>query len=93
MLYFLHQQSAPLAPDLFSVEFVAFSVCDEIEAAIIFPELDEGVGPALTSVADRKLVDKPSLEANDTDNGEACSAELTISIVEEKNSELIRIGN
>lgn len=63
----------------FSVEFVALSVCEEIDAAITFPKLDEGVGPALTSVADRRLVDRPSLEAKETESGEACSAELTIS--------------
>lgn len=63
-----------------SVEFVALSVCEEMEAAITFPELDEGVGVAFTSVADRKLVERtPSLEASETDSGDACSAELTIS--------------
>lgn len=54
-------------------------MCDEIEAAITFPELDEGVGPAFTSDADRRLVDRPSLDVNEMESGDACSAELTIS--------------
>lgn len=54
-------------------------MCEEMEAAITLPELEEGVGPAFTSLADRRLVDNPSLDVNDMDRGDACSAELTIS--------------
>lgn len=65
--------------DLFSVELAAFSVCDDMEAAITLPKLDDGVGPTFTSVAERRLVDRPSLEVSESESGEACSAELTIS--------------
>lgn len=73
----------PISPpvgllDFVSVELVAFKVCDEIDAVIKLDEV-EGVGPTFTSLADRRLVDRPSLEANDMDKGDACSAELTIS--------------
>lgn len=51
--------------DLASVELVALRVCEEMDAAIMFPELDDGVGPAFTSVAERRLVDRPSLEVNE----------------------------
>lgn len=41
-----------------------------MDAAIMFPELEDGVGPAFTSVAERRLVDRPSLEVNERLLGE-----------------------
>lgn len=69
---------SPPEPVLASVELVALRVCDEMEAAIMLPD-EEGVGPALTSDAERRLVDRPSLDVSEIDRGDACSAELTIS--------------